>query len=106
MRVYEGTGGTSAGKLILPVTLSSTAVAETTVASVYAGTADGSDLRLLTKPKRITFRPGTWKKAVSMLLYPDAVIEPDETITVVLSDPSSGLVIARSVGTGTIANDD
>ncbi|WP_334144993.1 Calx-beta domain-containing protein [Rhabdothermincola sp.] len=107
VRVYEGTDGTKAGKVILPVTLSSPAVAETTVvATVYVGTADGSDLRLLTKPKRITFRAGTWKKAVSMLLYPDAVIEPDETITVVLSDPSSGLVIARSGGTGTIANDD
>lgn len=106
-RIYEGTGGTLAGRLRLPITLSSPAVADlTVVATVYAGTADGSDLRLLTKPKRITFRPGTWKKTVSMLLYPDAVIEPDETITVVLSDPSSGLVIARSVGTGTIANDD
>lgn len=35
-----------------------------------------------------------------------AVLEADESVTVVLSDPSSGLTITRPVGNGTIAADD
>jgi len=110
VRVYEGTTFTQppgAGTLTFPITMSSPAPAPASVvATVVAGSADGSDLRLLTRPKLVRFATGSWKKTVSMTLLPDSVVEPDETVTVVLSDPSTGLVIGRSVGTGTVANDD
>jgi GH35 family endo-1,4-beta-xylanase len=45
-------------------------------------------------------------KYVSVPVLPNAVVAPDKTFSVILSNPSSGVTIVRAVGTGTILNDD
>ncbi len=67
----------------------------------------------------VTFHPRQWQKAIRVIVYPDTVAEPDETVSVVVSNstcgdyfggyPNSHFVVyplVRSVGTITILNDD
>jgi hypothetical protein len=103
VRMYEGTSG-PAGKLVLPITLSSPATSEVSVLVTVYG--DPSDVQLPPRPKRIRFPAGTWRKSLALPLVPDAMVEADESVTVVLSDPTSGLEITRPVGIGIIATDD
>ncbi len=53
----------------------------------------------------VTFAPGETAKAVTVRAIADSVSEPDETFSVVLSNPQNAS-IARDRGVGTIVNDD
>ena len=53
----------------------------------------------------VTFSPGQVAKAVSVLVVPDTAVEGDQTVRLVLSNPS-GMALGRSTGTGTIIDDD
>ncbi len=53
----------------------------------------------------ITFVPGVTSQSVHVGILGDATVEPDETFTVTLSNPS-GVTIARATAIGTILNDD
>jgi hypothetical protein len=94
------------------VTLSSPAPARVTVAvSLVPGTAVGgarspADYKSWAKPKQLTFLAGQTAKRVAIVVLPDEYYEVDQTATVWLSSPSSGLAVARAVGTVTIAGDD
>jgi hypothetical protein len=108
--IWEGHAGSSAravnkGKVWL--TLSEPATTTVTVqVTVTAGNAtEGTDY-LAVKPRTITFAAGQRQKAVSIGVIPDAVSEGDETVTVTLLDPSTGLTLGRAVGTVTIVDDD
>ncbi len=46
------------------------------------------------------------RKWVSVKVHPDTSAEPDETFTVTLTGPTGGYTLGRSVGTGTIIDDD
>jgi Calx-beta domain len=101
--VVEGNSGTT--MLSLPVTLS--AASRQTVSVAYA-TADGT----ATAPSdyaaasgTLTFAPGQTTKAVTVAVVGDTLIEPDETLTVTLSNPVNAK-ISRGSATGTIRNDD
>jgi hypothetical protein len=76
--------------------------------SVRAGTADGTatapgDYTTVSGP--VTFAPGETSKPFTVPVVGDTAIEPDETFTVHLSDPS-GVEIVDVQGIGTIVNDD
>ena len=58
------------------------------------------------KPKTLTFAVGQWQKYLTISVLPDVVLEGNKTVNIVLSNPSSGLVIARTTGVLTIVNDD
>lgn len=75
--------------------------------TVSGGTAtDGSDYTGRA-PTTATFLPGQSTYAVAVPIVADAVVEPDETITLELSGASgSGTTIADGSATGTIRNDD
>ncbi len=105
--IVEGSGG--AGNAVkLAVSLSAPAPASVSVqVTLTDGTATEGDhdykgSTVLT----LVFQPGQWQKAVSVKVYPDVTVEPDEFMTVVLSSPSLGLSINRAVGLITIMNDD
>ena len=87
------------------VTLSK--ASEETVTVQYAtsdGTAlAGSDYGATTGT--VTFAPGVMSQMVHVDISGDTAVEPDETFTVTLSNPS-GATIARAKATGTIVNDD
>jgi hypothetical protein len=53
----------------------------------------------------LTFAPGVTSQTLDVLVNGDTVQEPDETFSVVLSNPVSA-TIAAGTGTGTITNDD
>src|SRR5205085_419619 len=52
-----------------------------------------------------TFLAGETTKTVTVALTPDSTLEPNETLNLTLSTPV-GLVLADTVGVGTIVNDD
>ncbi|MDP8975223.1 MAG: S8 family serine peptidase [Actinomycetota bacterium] len=54
----------------------------------------------------VTFGPGVRTQTVRLAVAPDKVAEPNETLLLRLSSPSRGAVLADSVGTGTIVDDD
>jgi hypothetical protein len=100
----EGTAA-APGKLSFPVALSKASKKTVTVA--YA-TADGT----ATTPAdyaaasgTLTFAPGETQKTVDVPLVGDLAVEPDETVTVKLSQPVNAL-LPKDTATGTITNDD
>jgi len=101
--VSEGNGGT--GNLTFTVTLSKPATSPVTVAYTTAnGTATaGQDFTAASGT--VTFAAGETSKTVIVAIIGDTAVEPNETLTVTLSNPS-GATIADGSGTGTITNDD
>ncbi|HWB50586.1 MAG TPA: Calx-beta domain-containing protein [Stellaceae bacterium] len=99
----EGNSGMS--QFLFTVTLSQPAGGPVTVRySTANGTAAaGSDYAAVSGT--LSFAAGETSKTIAVAIAGDAVVEADETFTVVLSD-ASGATIARGTATGTIANDD
>jgi hypothetical protein len=115
--ILEGDNGTRTMHFV--VTLSQPATTTVTVHYALAsGTATGGSIHnpgvdFKTGSGTLTFTPGTTgltavAKTVSVTIYGDTQIEADETLNVTLSNPNiaSGYVLGRSIGTGTILNDD
>jgi len=99
----EGNSGTSA--LSFVVTLSATATQTVTVR--YA-TSDGTATApadYVSAGGALTFQPGETSKSIAVSVVGDAAIEPDETLTLTISDPTNAS-IKKPTATGTITNDD
>jgi hypothetical protein len=101
--VTEGNTGTTQATFTVSLDRPGTAPV-----SVRAATADGTatapgDYTSVSAP--VTFAPGETSKPFTVPVVGDTVIEPDETFTVTLSDPS-GVEILDGQGVGTIVNDD
>jgi hypothetical protein len=75
------------------------------VSLVPVNATPGVDYRPV-KPKTVTFRPGQWQATLAIPVLPDTVMEGDEVVDIVLTNPSTGLTITRSTGTLTIVDDD
>lgn len=104
---WEGNAKTQS--MAFAVTLSQpSSVPVTVTAQVVAGTATTpSDFTSqATSPQTISFAAGARHRYVNVTIKADTIAEPDETLTVVLSNPSSGYVLGRSEGNGVIRNDD
>jgi glucose/arabinose dehydrogenase len=108
--MLEGDTGTRPMKF--PVTLSKPATSPVTVSYSVTGTsatgatrvAPGVDFKL--RSGTLTFNPGQISKMIAVPVLGDATTESDETLKVTLSAPTGGYALDRSVGTGTILNDD
>jgi hypothetical protein len=102
-RIPEANVGTAF--LEFPVTLSRPSAATITVNYVTTdGTATaGSDYAAAVGT--LTFAPGEVTKAVSVGVMGDAIVEPDETFSVTLSNPMNA-TIADATAVGTILDDD
>ena len=87
------------------VSLSAASDEEVTVRyATSSGTAtSGSDFKAASGT--LTFAPNSTVKSVSVLVYDDSEIEPDETFTVTLTNPT-GATLGDATGTATIRNDD
>jgi ribosomal 50S subunit-recycling heat shock protein len=70
----------------------------------YNGTATASS-DYVSKTQTLTFAAGTTQQTFSVTINGDRTVEPNETFTVVLSNPS-GAIIGTGTGTVTILNDD
>lgn len=103
--VTEGAGGTTA--LTFTVSMDPASLADVTVdyATADGTAAAGSDYTAASNT--LTFAPGDLTKAVTVDVTGDARYEPNETLTLELSDPLGGMSkIVDTQGTGTITNDD
>ncbi len=101
----EGNGGTTAFTFTVNLTPASSQV----VTLNYA-TADGTanapgDYAVVPPTTLLTFAPGELSKQVSVSVVADTLLEPNETFTVNLTNPSNA-GISDNQGTGTILNDD
>ncbi len=99
----EGDSGTS--NIEFAVTLSSAAASEVTVAySTSDGTASSSS-DYVNAQASLTIPAGDTRGTITVVVNGDTDFEPNETLTVTLSN-ASGATIATASATGTIFNDD
>lgn len=92
------------GKLSFTVTLDATSPVPVTVGyATVSGTASSTDYSNATGT--LTFGAGETSKTIDVVTTGDTVVEPDETLTLHLSDPM-GATIVTADGRGTILNDD
>lgn len=102
--VTEGNAGTT--NAVFTVTLS--AVSGQTVTVEFA-TGDGTasaPADYTAQTGTVTFAPGETTKTVSVSVNGDLLDEADETFSVTLSNPTSGVSLLKPLGTGTITDDD
>ncbi len=78
------------------VTVNYAITADTAQAADYTGTTSG----------KVTFAPGDTSKDVTLELVDDTTDEPDETVTLTLSDPTGTASIADGTATGAITDND
>ena len=114
--MLEGDPGTT-HTMVFPVTLSAPASSTVTVdfavtgITATGGTRPGTDVDFKLKSGMLTFTPNARSgltpitKNITVTVFGDTSVEPDETFAVTLSNPSSGYLVGRN-GTGTIVNDD
>jgi alpha-tubulin suppressor-like RCC1 family protein len=116
--IIEGDMGVR--QVALPVTLSRPGTSTVTVSYRLAGItatggtsktpgADFNDLKGATRTLTFALRANGTTPVVKYIIvsvYADTNAEPDETFSATLSAPSAGWVLGRSVGTGTIVDDD
>ena len=103
--IDEGDGGDT-HYLIIPVFL--TEASPSTVTVRYT-TANGTALAgqdYVAQSGILTFAPGVMQQNIRVAVTGDALVEGNETFTVILSNPSEGASILDGRATGTIVNDD
>lgn len=69
-------------------------------------TANAGDLSGALPAGTLTFADGETEKVVTVQVTGDTTAEPDETITLTLSNPTGGASVGDGSATGTIRNDD
>ena len=111
--ILEGDTGTRI--LQFPVTLSQPAPTPTTVSYTVSGiTATGAPAPgpnvdfndMGAGSATLTFAAGSARALIAVTLFGDTTAEPDETLQVTLSTPSSGYDVGRDAAIGTVLNDD
>jgi hypothetical protein len=102
--VLEGNSGTTAA--VFTVSLSAPS-AQTIFVDYHTvdGTATAASGDYVSKTGTLQFAPGQTTQTVAITVNGDTVAEPDETFSVILTNPANA-VIADGSGTGTILSDD
>ena len=102
-------GDTDSVNLTFTVTLTPASYEPATVdyADAGAGTAEAGDDYRSIAGGTLTFAAGETSKTIDVFVLGDVLSEPDETVVLVLSNPSpSSYAIEEARGTGTIADND
>ncbi len=98
-------GNSGSRNLAFTVNLST---ASTTAVSVNYATSNGTATAgqdYTAASGTVTFAPGVLSQQVNVAIAGDTTVEPSETLTVTLSNPT-GATLATATATGTITNDD
>lgn len=102
--VFEGNSGTT--QFLFTATLSNASDQQVTVNFTTSdGTATTGNLDYLSQAGTLTFAPNTTSQVVTVLVNGDALNEPDENFSVILSNPV-GATLGTATAIGTIKNDD
>ena len=107
MSIAEGEDGTMAELVFTVTKTGSVSQVATTVdyADALSGTAEsGTDYEALV-PGTLTFAADETEKTISVMVLGDAIYEEDETVDIMLSNPTHG-TIETETASGIIANDD
>jgi hypothetical protein len=99
----EGTGRDS--RMAFTVTLNQPSAGTVTVAFATANGTAIAPADYAAKSGTVTFNAGQTSKRIGILIKGDSLNEPNETFTVLLSNPS-GATVADGTGVGTILDDD
>lgn len=92
---------------VFTVSLSSASASQTTVAyTTTDGSATVANNDYVATSGTLTFAAGVTTAFITVTVKGDTNIEPDETFSVVLSNPSSGTTLGTSAAAATIINDD
>jgi Calx-beta domain len=112
-KVREGNASTT--PMVFTVTMNSQSDQTITVhfttvnGTAIGGSACTAGIDYVTQTGTVTFLPGDTMKTITILVCGDTKKEPDETFTVLLSNPQpadSAVIGGHNPGTGTIVNDD
>ena len=101
--VAEGNSGTTSANFAVSLSKSST-----TPVTVGYATADGTATAgtdYTPTSGTLTFAPGVTTQTIAVNILGDTTVEPNETFTLTLSNPT-GATLARTTATATITNDD
>jgi hypothetical protein len=109
--IFEGDA--KSRNAVFPVSLSAPSTSTVTVdVAVSDLTATGGKPNVVGSDykgpitKTLTFKPGQVVRYLSVPVFGDTVLEPDEQFQVTLSNPTGGYQLERAIGTGTISDDD
>ncbi len=104
--IVEGNGATT--DLTFTVTRPAGSSGAVTVDyAVAAGTATaGTDYTIAAATGTLSFSTGDLSKTVTVGVAGDLAIEPNETLSITLSNPTGGATLGTATATGTITNDD
>ena len=103
--VNEGDSGSTS--MVFTVTLSAAYSQDVTVGYADAGTGtatSGTDYTAVTAGT-LTFAAGTTSQTITVSVTGDTTSEPDETVAIILSNPTNATV-STATGTGTIEDND
>jgi Calx-beta domain/Glycosyl hydrolase family 99/Calcineurin-like phosphoesterase len=103
VRVTEGNSGST--NAVFSVSLSAPSPNAVTVSYATANGTATSPVDYTASSGSLTFAPGELSKTIAVPVVGDAVVEPDETFSLSLSNASNA-TIGDFQGTGTIENDD
>ncbi|HEX6354737.1 Calx-beta domain-containing protein [Actinophytocola sp.] len=104
--VTEGTGGAPTPATFTVSLLGGPSPTPVTVNYATANGTAAAPADYAVTGGTVTFAPGETSKPVTVPVVPDAVDEPNETFTLNLSSPSTGVGIVDGQGVGTIVDDD
>src|SRR5258708_7976777 len=102
--IAEGDSGTSTATFTVTLSPSSASTVKVDYATVNGSASAGSDYQ--STSGQLTFDPGDTSKTIQVTINGDTLVEPNETFTIHLSNPTNGAGIGATGGTGTIKNDD
>ncbi|MGZ5306890.1 MAG: Calx-beta domain-containing protein [Actinomycetota bacterium] len=102
--VTEGNVGTV--NAVFNVTLSAPSGSAVTVDYATANGSATAAADYIADNGTVTFNPGEVSKQIVVLVAGDLVIEPNETYSVNLSDPTNATIAGAGFGLGTITDDD
>ncbi|MEY3895103.1 MAG: hypothetical protein RLZZ214_622, partial [Verrucomicrobiota bacterium] len=100
----EGNSGTKTLSFTVNLTGSTSGVVTVAYATSNGTATVGGDYSATSGT--LTFNPGESSKLVNVTIVGDTTEEANETFTLNLSNPSSGVALAYASATGTITNDD
>jgi hypothetical protein len=99
----EGNSGTKTAQF--PVVLAKPSPLKATVAFSTRDASATAGADYVAASGTVTFAPGETRTTISVSIMGDTAVEPDETFTLVLSNPVNA-TLGRAAATGTIANED
>lgn len=102
--IAEGTGGSKSLQFVVTLSIANALPVTVDYATSDVTATAGSDYTATSG--QLTILTGQTSGTISVPLTTDSLAEPNETLTLTLSNPSAGTSIGDGSATGTITNDD